>query len=206
MKFKANNLSVKKLMNGNTELSVEIDDKQNKIIGQIYAKKQLLNSDLDVDIDKYRKLRSGGHNRLFWDMCGYLADHINDSTITAKSIYQDLIRDHGVSTIYPVEDELLELVIKDWENRGDGWLTQTQRKSKIDEKRTVVKFWFGSSIYDSKKFWKLVEALKQMCRDNDLDISHYDQKIEASMKSLEEQEKAYEKRQKEKQNGKEKND
>lgn len=201
MKFKANNLSVKKLMNGNTELSVEINDKQNKIIGQIYNKKNLLNSDLEVDIDKFRKLRSGGHNRLFWDMCGYLADHINDPLISAKTIYQDLIRENGISTIYPVEDDLLDLIIKDWENRGDGWLTQIQRKSKIDDKRTVVKFWFGSSIYNSKQFWKLVEGLKQMCRDNDLDITHYDQQLIASMKNLEEQEKVFEKKQEEKNNG-----
>ena len=126
-------------------------------------------------------------------MCGYLAEHINDPLITAYTIYRELIREYGVSTIYPVEDELLEMIIKDWENRGDGWLTQKQRKSKLDGNYTNVKFWFGSSIYDSKKFWKLVEGLKQMCRDNDLDISHYDREMQAAIQALEEKELAAEK-------------
>lgn len=189
MKFRAKNLNAKKLLNGNTEFSMEVEDKQNRLISQLNAQKQLLNSDLEVGIDKWRNKRSGGHNRLFWDMCGYLSDHINDPTITQMTIYRDLIREYGVSTIYPVEDELLDLVIRDWENRGDGWLTQKQRKSRLDGNRTNVKFWFGSSIYDSKQFWKIVEGLKMACRDNGLDITHYDQQMQLCIKEMEEQEK-----------------
>lgn len=190
MKFKAKKLEVKKLYNGNTEFSLEVEDKQNRLISQINDHKQLLNSEVEVAIDKYRKKRSGGHNRLFWDMCGELADHINDPLITQYTIYRDLIREFGVSTIYPVEDELLELVVKDWENRGDGWLTKIQRKSKIDDTRTVVKFWFGSSIYNSKQFWKIVEGLKALCKEHNLDISHYDQPMQLALNEFEQKEKA----------------
>ena len=98
MKFRAKNLNAKKLLNGNTEFSMEVEDKQNRLISQLNAQKQLLNSDLEVGIDKWRNKRSGGHNRLFWDMCGYLSDHINDPTITQMTIYRDLIREYGVST------------------------------------------------------------------------------------------------------------
>lgn len=188
MKFKANKLDAKKLLSGNTEILLEVEDKQNSLISQLFEQKQLFDSVLIVSIDKFRNKRSLNHNRLFWDMCNYLADYINDPLITANTIYQELIRDFGVSTIYPVEDELLELIIKDWENRGDGWLTQIQRKSKIDENRTNVKFWFGSSIYDSKQFWRLVEGLKAKCRDEKLDISHYDQQLKAIVKEMEEKE------------------
>ena len=97
MKFRAKNLNAKKLLNGNTEFSMEVEDKQNRLISQLNAQKQLLNSDLEVGIDKWRNKRSGGHNRLFWDMCGYLSDHINDPTITQMTIYRDLIREYGVS-------------------------------------------------------------------------------------------------------------
>ena len=188
MKFKANKIDAKKLLNGNTEILLEVDDKQNALISQLFEQKQLFNSVLIVSVDKFRNKRSLNHNRLFWDMCNYLADHINDPLITAYTIYQDLIRDFGVSTIYPVEDELLELIVKDWENRGDGWLTQVQRKSRIDEHRTNVKFWFGSSIYDSKQFWRLVEGLKARCRDENLDISCYDQQLQLAIKQMEEKE------------------
>lgn len=190
MKFKAKNLNAKKLLNGNTEFSIEVEDKQNKLISQLNAQKQLFNADLEVGIDKWRNKRSGGHNRLFWDMCGYLSDHINDPNITQLTIYRDLVREYGVSTIYPVKDEMVEFVIKDWETRGDGWLTQKLHKSKLDGNYTNVKFWFGSSIYDSKQFWKLVEGLKTACRDNGLDITHYDQQLQQSIKEMEEKEKA----------------
>lgn len=189
MKLKAKNLDVKKLMNGNTEITFEVEDKQNRLISQIGSYKQLFNSDLEIAIDKWRNKRSGGHNRLFWDMCGELADHINDPTITQMTIYRQLIRDYGVSTIIPVEDELLDLVIKEWENRGDGWLTQILRKSRLEGNRTNVKFWFGSSIYNSKQFWKIVEGLKLECRDNGLDVSHYDQPMQAALREMEEKEK-----------------
>lgn len=189
MKFKGKNLNAKKLLNGNIEFSIEVEDKQNRLISQLNAQKQLFNSELEVLIDKWRNKRSGGHNRLFWDMCGYLSDHINDPTITQLTIYRELIKEYGVSTIYPVEDGLLDLVIRDWENRGDGWLTQKQRKSNLDGNYTNVKFWFGSSIYDSKQFWKIVEGLKITCRDNGLDISHYDQQMQSCIQEMEEKEK-----------------
>jgi len=192
MKCRANNMVVKKLINGNTEISLEITDKENRLISQINAHRELLSSELEVVIDKYRKRRSLGHNRLFWDMCNYLADHINDPLITADDIYKDLISRYGVSTIYPVPDEILKMTIDAWESRGDGWLTQIQRKSKLEGDFTNVKFWFGSSIYDSKQFWKLVEGLKAKCREWNLDISVYDQQMQASLTALEEQEKIYE--------------
>ncbi|MGN0961794.1 MAG: hypothetical protein ACI4PF_06340 [Christensenellales bacterium] len=196
MKFRANKLELKKLFNGNTEIVIQIEDKNNKIANQISSKKELLKSDLEVSIDKWRNRRSGGHNRLFWDMCEYLSGCINDPLISPYIIYRQLIREYGVSTIYPVEDELLDMVVRDWENRGDGWITQIQRKSKIDENRTVVKFWYGSSIYNSKQFWKLVEGLKQMCKENDVNISHYDKQLQVTMMAFEDEEKAFELRKK----------
>lgn len=196
MKLKASKMELKKLLNGNTEIVLEIEDKQSKFANEINAKKWSKDTQLDVSIDKWYNKRSGGHNRLFWDMCGYLADNINDPLITAYGIYRALIKEYGVSTIYPVEDEMLDMIIKDWESRGDGWLTQVQRKSKLDDKYTVVKFWFGSSVYNSKMFWKLVEGLKQMCRENDVDISHYDTQLQASINALEQAEIAYENKQK----------
>ena len=192
MKLKAKNLNAKKLLNGNTEFTIEVDDKQNKLISQLNGQKQLFNSELEVVIEKWRNKRSGGHNRLFWDMCGLLSEHINDPLITQYTIYRGLVRECGVSTIYPVEDELLDLIIKDWENRGDGWQTEIQRKSRIDDSRTVVKFWFGSSIYNSKQFWKLVEGLKALCNENGLDISMYDQPMQQSIKEMEEKERKLE--------------
>lgn len=191
MKCKANSMVVKKLINGNTEISLEITDKENRLISQINAHRELLSSELEVVIYKYRKKRSLGHNRLFWDMCNYLADHINEPLITADIIYKDLVRNYGVSTIYPVSDDMLDMIIKDWESRGDGWLTRKLRKSHLDGNFTNVKFWFGSSIYNSKQFWRLVEGLKSMCVDEKLDISHYDQQMQLSLKNLEEKEKRY---------------
>ena len=81
------------------------------------------------------------------------------------------------------------MIIKDWESRGDGWQTQILKKSKLEGNYTNVKFWFGSSIYDSKQFWKLVEGLKELCRENNLDISVYDQQIQFAIKQMEKKEK-----------------
>lgn len=205
MKFKANKLDAKKLLNGNTEIVLEVEDKKNALISELFDKKQLLSSELAVSIDKWRNKRSLGHNALFWDMCSYLAEHINDPLITAYTIYRELIREYGVSTIYPVDNEILEMVIKDWENRGDGWLTLKLGINSEDEKCTDVKFWFGSSIYDSKKFWRLVEGLKAMCRDEKLDISHYDKQLQLLIQDMEAKE-AKLKEKGDKLSGKEKND
>ena len=187
MKFKAQKLEIKKLLDGNTEIVLEVEDKQDTVSTQI---KSLVRDELEVDITKWRKRRSLNHNRLFWDMCNHLTESINDPLITANSIYKNLIMEYGVSTIYPVEDSKLDMIIKDWENRGEGWITSKLRKSNLDGNYTNVKFWFGSSIYDSKMFWKLIEGLKQMCRDNDVDISMYDKQLQETMKAFEEREKA----------------
>lgn len=185
MKFKANNIELKKLMNGDTEIVLSCKDNKNTLISELNSRKQRFNGEIEVSIDKWRNKRSLNHNALFWDMCSYLSEHINDSYITPHEIYRELIKEYGVSIIYPVPDELVDMVIKDWENRGEGWLTAKLRKSKIDGNYTNVKFWFGSSVYNSKQFWRLVEGLKVMCRDNELDISHYDQDLQFAIKQLE---------------------
>lgn len=192
MKIKAKNLGLKKLINGNTELVLEVDDKKSKIANQIFREKTLLDVELEVVIDKWRKKRNLGHNALFWDMCNYLSDHINDPLITPTIIYKDLVREYGVSIIYPVPNDLLDMAIETWEMKGEGWQTQLEGESQEKEDSTDVKFWFGSSSYNSKQMWKLVEGLKQMCRDNNLDISHYDKELQASIKAMEEREKALE--------------
>lgn len=192
MKLKAKNLGLKKLINGNTELVLEVDDKKSKIANQIFREKTLLDVELEVVIDKWRKKRNLGHNALFWDMCNYLSDHINDPLITPTIIYKDLVREYGVSIIYPVPNDLLDMAIETWEMKGEGWQTQIEGKSPEKADSTDVKFWFGSSSYNSKQMWKLVEGLKQMCRDNNLDISHYDKELQASIKAMEEREKALE--------------
>ena len=192
MKIKAKNLGLKKLINGNTELVLEVDDKKSKIANQIFREKTLLDVELEVVIDKWRKKRNLGHNALFWDMCNYLSDHINDPLITPTIIYKDLVREYGVSIIYPVPNDLLDMAIETWEMKGEGWQTQMEGKSLEKENSTDVKFWFGSSSYNSKQMWKLVEGLKQMCRDNNLDISYYDKELQASIKAMEEREKALE--------------
>lgn len=188
MKFKAKKLDAKKLMNGNTELTFEIEDKNNALIGQIYGQKQFLESELEVGIEKYRKKRSSGHNRLFWDMCGELAKHINDPTITQYTIYREIIKEYGESVISPIKDDMLDMVIRAWEGKGDGWLTQKLQKSKLEGDYTNVKFWFGSSIYNSKQFWRVVEGLKLMCADHNLDISCYDQPMQEAIKEMERKE------------------
>lgn len=190
MKFKSNSLVLKKLINGNTEITLEVNDKNNRLISQINAHKELFNTELDVSVDKSRKRRSIEHNRLFWDMCNYLAEHINDPLITANEIYRNLIAEYGVATIYPVPDEILDMTIRVWEERGEGWLTQTLRKSKLEGNYTNVKFYFGSSVYNSKQFWKLVEGLKAKCNEFGLDISMYDQQMQASLAEMERKEKA----------------
>lgn len=185
MKFKANNIELKKLMNGDTEIVLTCRDTRNTLISELNAQKQRISGDIEVSFDKWKNKRSLNHNALFWDMCTELSNHINDPLITPYTIYKDLIKEYGISTIYPVADDMLDMVIKDWENRGEGWLTMKLRKSKIDGNFINVKFWFGSSVYNSKQFWKLVEGLKAMCRDNDLDISQYDQQMQFAIQQLE---------------------
>ena len=185
MKFKANNIELKKLMNGDTEIVLTCRDTRNTLISELNAQKQRISGDIEVSLDKWKNKRSLNHNALCWDMCTELSNHINDPLITPYTIYKDLIKEYGISTIYPVADDMLDMVIKDWENRGEGWLTMKLRKSKIDGNFTNVKFWFGSSVYNSKQFWKLVEGLKAMCRDNDLDISQYDQQMQFAIQQLE---------------------
>lgn len=191
MKFKANKIDLKKLLNGDTEIVLTCEDAKNSLISEFNTHRKRFSGELEVFIDQWKNKRSKGHNALFWDMCNYLADYMNDVNITANSIYKSLISDYGVSTIYPVQDEMLDMIVKDWESRGEGWLTQTLKKSKLDGNYTNVKFWFGSSVYNSKQFWRLVEGLKQECRNVGLSVAHYDAELMASLKAMEEKEKSH---------------
>ena len=188
MKIKATSFEILNGING-TKLLLEVDKGSFKAVMKMQENKTL-SGDLEVKVEKYREKRSLNHNKLFWDMCNYLAEHINE--ITATEIYKQLIRDFGIATIIPIADDILEMTINAWQEKGEGWQTEMLRKSKLDGNYTNVKFWFGSSVYNSKQFYKLVEGLKQECLQYDLDISFYDKQMQSAMEELKKKESAYE--------------
>jgi len=119
---------------------------------------ELKDKDINVEIKKYSKRRSLDANAYCW----VLIDKIAEKTGERKSdIYRHAIKEiGGVSMIAVVENEAVNYLCKNWENRGTGWMTEVTVNRKYKNCSNVT-LWFGSSVYDSRQMSALIDSVIQ---------------------------------------------
>ena len=114
MKIKATSFEILNGING-TKLLLEVDKGSFKAVMKMQENKTL-SGDLEVKVEKYREKRSLNHNKFFWDMQGCLRQRIKQ--MQATRVYKQLIRDFGIATIIPIADDILEMTINAWQEKG----------------------------------------------------------------------------------------
>lgn len=119
---------------------------------------------LSVNIDKYREKRSLNANKYMWKLCGDLAEVLSDEkvTYTKEDIYRDAIKEIGVWYDDEVEPEKVAWRRKAWEMIGTGWITERVDFTPDGEKE-VIRFYYGSSQYNTKQMSRLIDNIVQDC-------------------------------------------
>lgn len=120
---------------------------------------------LTLKIDKYRKRRSLDANAYLWKLCSLIADKLSDDGVphTKEEIYQKAIKARG---IYREQGELDPSFAKTmrtaWEKLGTGWVTE-QVDFEPDGEKVIVRFYYGSSTYNSKQMCRVTDWLVTEC-------------------------------------------
>jgi hypothetical protein len=126
---------------------------------------RLRESDVSVDLKKFRQKRSLDANAYCWTMLDKLAA----VTGTGKTaLYRNYIRDvGGNSETVCVVNKAAQKLREGWEHNGLGWVTETI-PSKLEGCTNVV-LYYGSSTYDTAQMSRLIEMVVQDCREQGIE-------------------------------------
>jgi hypothetical protein len=126
---------------------------------------RLRESDVSVDLKKFRQKRSLDANAYCWTMLDKLAA----VTGTGKTaLYRNYIRDvGGNSETVCVVNKAAQKLREGWEHNGLGWVTETI-PSKLEGCTNVV-LYYGSSTYDTAQMSRLIDLLVQECRQQGIE-------------------------------------
>lgn len=127
---------------------------------------ELQAKDISVKIGEYKQKRSTNANAYLWKLCNMIADKLSDDGVphTKEEIYRKAIKARG---IYREQGELPVDFAKTsrtaWEMLGTGWITE-QVDFEPDGDRVVVRFYYGSSTYNTKQMSRIIEWLVAECQ------------------------------------------
>lgn len=132
-----------------------------------FADKNVLNLDLldgrdiDVELKQKRAKRSNNANSYMWTLCDKLAREVGS---TKNEVYQQAILNVGLYKDFePMPDGDAKTFCNAWARLGVGWVTEV---IKHDEKgkKTAIRAYYGSSVYDSKQMARVIDILTQDCK------------------------------------------
>ena len=127
---------------------------------------ELKDFDVDIEIKKHRKMRSNEANKYCWVLCEKIAQQLSKENVryTKLDIYRDAIREIGVWVDKELDPDTAKTFSTAWEMLGTGWFTEQVDYSKNGE-NVVIRFYYGSSRYNSKQMSRLIDNLVQDCRE-----------------------------------------
>ena len=125
---------------------------------------------LSINIDKYREKRSLAANNYFWKLCGEVAEVLSGEGVkyTKEDIYRDAIKEIGVWRDDEVAPEDVDWRRRAWEMIGTGWLTEIVDITP-DGEREIIRFYYGSSQYNTKQMARLIDNIVQDCEAEGID-------------------------------------
>ncbi len=121
----------------------------------------LKGADIEVSIKKWRKKRSNDANSYMWVLLDKLADALHT---TKEELYLNYIRQYGVYKDFTLTEDEAKTFKVVWEAFGTGWPTE-QVDYSPDGDRVVIRAYYGSSRYDTKRMSRLIDAIVQDCKE-----------------------------------------
>ena len=107
-----------------------------------------------LSASRYRRKRSLNANAFLWTMCEKIADRLR---MPKTDIYRHAIKEVGVFHDMAVAAKDLYEVQRIWESNGIGWFTESF-DSRL-ENCVRVRFYHGSSLYDTKQMSRLIDYI-----------------------------------------------
>lgn len=125
--------------------------------------------EIDIKISKHRKHRSNDANKYCWVLCGKLAEELSKDNVpyTSIDIYRKAIQDVGVYIDKELDKDTAGTFQTAWSLLGLGWLTEQIDYSR-DGNSLLIRFYYGSSTYNTKQMSRLIDYLVTECKEYDI--------------------------------------
>lgn len=121
----------------------------------------LKDAELEVTIKKFRKKRSLDANSYMWVLLDKLAAALRT---TKEELYIGYIRQYGMYKYFTLTEDEAKTFKVVWEAFGTGWPTE-QADYAPDGEHVVIRAYYGSSRYDTKRMSRLIDAIVQDCKE-----------------------------------------
>lgn len=122
---------------------------------------------LSIKIDIYREKRSLDANRYLWKLCSMIADKLSDDGVphTKEEIYRKAIKARGICREQgELPIDFAKTSRTAWEMLGTGWITE-QVDFEPDGERVIVRYYYGSSTYNTKQMSRIIDWLVVECQN-----------------------------------------
>lgn len=113
----------------------------------------------DCEIKEHRGLRSLTANGYMWKLCELLAKAIGS---TKDEVYIDAVRDVGIFRDFHLPEDEVKSLRTAWSAIGTGW--PTEQVDYTPDGLVVIRAYYGSSVYSTKRMARLIDNLVQDCK------------------------------------------
>lgn len=121
---------------------------------------------LSIKIGKFRAKRSLDANAYLWQLCTMIADKLSDGGAphTKEEIYRKAIKARGICREQgELPLDFAKTSRTAWEMLGTGWITE-QVDFEPDGERVIVRYYYGSSTYNTKQMSRIIDWLVVECQ------------------------------------------
>lgn len=128
-------------------------------IGSLFD--ELRNADVDVTVKRFRKRRSRNANNLLWELISKIADVVGEKK---EAVYRGYIRDYGAYKDFTLTEDEAKTFRTAWTALGEGWQAEWVDFAE-DGCRVIVRAYYGSSVYDTKRMSRILDAVIQDAKE-----------------------------------------
>lgn len=148
---------------GKPLITIEMNEKQSalKMVDELKTVEKL-----SLKIGKYREKRSLNANSYLWQLCTMIADKLSDDGVphTKEEIYRNAVKARGICREQgELPLDFAKTSRTAWEMLGTGWITE-QVDFEPDGERVIVRYYYGSSTYNTKQMSRIIDWLVVECQ------------------------------------------
>lgn len=122
--------------------------------------------ELEVKMKKHSPIRSTNANAYMWTLLGDMARILGS---TDEEVYRGYIRNHGIRTVSPVEESLVDMMISAWGEKGIGYIAERMPRDSKLQGYVNIRFFFGTHIYTKDDFSAFLNHIVDDAKDMGID-------------------------------------
>lgn len=119
----------------------------------------------DVEIKEHREKRSLDANAYCWVLLDKLAEALDT---TKEELYRGYVRKIGPFKDFDLTVDEAKTFRTAWERLGQGWPTE-QVDFTPDGERVVIRAYYGSSTYNTKRMSRLIDMIVENCKEQGIE-------------------------------------